>query len=274
MLPSATKNLSETLLWIGDRHTLDFANAYDFCESQSPQLAWRNNIQSALDRPAQDVGVIVLAQSQRQSPPDHLLRQLDAAHPNSSRLNLLGVLCEAITRSPLHGFDSVREPWHRWKETLPELVRSDENKSVGSRSVLIVSSNIATAESLIDLAGTAGVTAVWSRTPDAKGVRNIDAVWWDDSAAVPTSAQSWARRTSRVPSGNHTAKQAWLVNSPRPQDLSDAKSGGIDLVLSKPHRIEPLLQMLDDSHQELDRPATEIADLHTRESVAPKKRAA
>ncbi|TWU55145.1 hypothetical protein [Rubripirellula reticaptiva] len=274
MQPPATQARSETLLWIGDRHSLDFANAYEFCESQSPQLAYRNNIQSALQRPAHDVGVIVLAQSQRQSPPDHLLRQLDAAHPNSSRLNLLGVLCEAITRSPLHGFDGVREPWHRWKEVLPELVGKGRDETAVAHSVLIVSSSIATAESLIDLACSADATAVWSRTPDAKGVRNIDAVWWDDSVAVPTSAHSWARRTLMIPSGNRTAKQAWLVNSPRPQDLSNAKSGGIDLVLSKPHRIEPLLQMLEDSQQKLDLSAPIKSVLNEPENALPKNRAA
>ncbi len=119
MQTSANQREAQTLLWIGDRHSIDFRDAYQYCEDHASQIAWRADVASALDRGAHGVRWIVLAQTCRQPPALVTLQDLDAAYPGSSRLNLLGVLCEAITQTKLEGFDRGRHPWHRWNQLLP-----------------------------------------------------------------------------------------------------------------------------------------------------------
>ncbi|TWU47450.1 hypothetical protein Poly51_52500 [Rubripirellula tenax] len=248
-IPVQSQNIQSgpgTVLWIGERQAIDFQAAYQFCENRSSQLAWRADMPSAIERPAQNVSLTVFAQHTRQPPATELLEQLLAIYPDSTRVNLLGVLCEAITRTPMIGFDGSRHPWHRWNQVLTDLLDKSNDPS-DIRSVLIMSADVSAAQTLLDLADEGGATAVWSRTMDPPGIRNVDAVWWDDSIAGPATAQRWADRAAKVSSAKGHLKQAWLVNSPRPRDLKHAQQGGVDMVLSKPHRIEPLLRMIEAS---------------------------
>ena len=50
-----------TLIWIGERETIEFTEAFRFCEQVVPQMALRRNLAEAVSRPAQMVDRIVFA---------------------------------------------------------------------------------------------------------------------------------------------------------------------------------------------------------------------
>ena len=96
----------------------------------------------------------------------------------------------------------------------------------------------------MDLAELAGVTAVWCRDAHASHVRGVDAVWWDDSIAKAGSVETWKMRLHRFASHGESITHAWIANLPRPKQIAAAEAAGIDVVLSKPYRIDALLETL------------------------------
>lgn len=239
-----------TLMWIGDFKSPEFGEAYQHCLAQVAQFALRRNFDDALCRPAAQVRCILIAQATRRPLDRRCLELLREAYPEASFLNLQGTLCEGMREPADAVFDGNRHYWHRWNQVLPDWlsrcgVAHDSLTRLNCRSVAVLTSSFGAGEPLMELAESAGATAVWCRRPDAHRVRNVDAVWWDDTVASPTSSDRWRERIAAFGgSGTRTAHHAWIVNAPRLEAQRQAIDGGIDLVVSKPHRIDCLLATL------------------------------
>ena len=246
-LATKTKTTTKvgTLLWIGPRNGDEFAAPYRFCETTASQIAWRDNIDAALHRPASDVRCVVIAQDNRASVYEAVLHSLAELYPDAARLNLLGSLCEGVCRYPVAFFGSDRHYWHRWNQILPEFVRSCgvvKEQPSRANSVMILAARFTDAETLLDLAESTGAMAVWSRSMNALRVRNVDAVWWDDSVAPAATAETWADRIRSV--GSPSTRHAWIASGVRSDQWNAAVAGGVETVVSKPYRIDPLVDML------------------------------
>jgi len=237
-----------TLLWIGDSASSDFHDAFQFCVSSVAQLALRRDLGEALQRPAANVDRILVAQSTRQPIDQRSIERLVTLYPEASFLNLLGTLCEGMRTPAGSVFDSNRHFWHRWNQVLPQWLGVRGKLPIQANrdrcSVAVVTSTYASGESLMDLAESAGATAVWCRGADTHRVRNVDVVWWDDSVAGPTSSHGWRQRIATFESAGRRPKHAWIVHAPRFDQRREAINGGVDVVVSKPHLIDCLLDML------------------------------
>jgi hypothetical protein len=237
-----------TLIWIGDQTLPEFQDAFAFCVSNVAQLALRRNLDEALRQPAANVHRILVAQSTRHVIDRQSLEQLTESYPEALLLNLLGPLCEGMRTPVVSALSSKRHAWHRWNQVLPQWLGvsgdgREPHKTV-RRSVAVVTSTYAAGESLMDLAESAGATAVWCRTAETHRIRNVDVVWWDDSVAGPTSSCQWRERIATFASVSRNPQHAWIVNSPSFDQRREAINGGIDVVVSKPHLLDCLLETL------------------------------
>ncbi len=237
-----------TLVWIGDQLRPEFREAFQYCVSNVAQLAIRHDLDESLARPAAGVRRIVMERSTRALADERKMDRLQQMYPQASILHLLGTLCEGMRVPWQQASDAKLIAWHRWNQVLPEWLAPcgavQESPSDCGHSVAILASTVSAGAPLMDLAESAGVTAVWCRNPDTLRVRNVDTVWWDDSVAQPTTSRRWRDRMSVFGGVNRRVKHAWIVSSPRYDQHSAAKKGGVDVVVSKPHRIECLLTML------------------------------
>lgn len=252
-----------TLLWIGDPTIPEFRDSFEYCVSRVAQFALRTDLDEALRRPAAGVRCILLSRATRRPIEQCLLDRLSELYPRASILNLMGTLCEGMCISEDHTPGANRLYWHRWNQVLPQWLApcgvAQAQPTKRSSSVAVLAATFAGGEPLLDLAESAGATAVWCQGPDTLRVRNVDAVWWDDSLASPTSSRRWCERIAAFGASGRRSQHAWIANSPRYDQQRQATQGGIDIVISKPHRIEGLLHMLaggdvtqcDDSHATL-----------------------
>lgn len=229
-----------TLMWVGDTTAAEFRSAVQYCLLNVSQLAFRRDHREALARPASDVRWIVFAQSNRNwFDAEPLINQ----YPTAKCMTLLGPLCQGF------GFSRNRDAcdWQRWHDVMPEWLDVERPTTARCRNVAVVAANLTAAEPLLELADSVGASAVWCRHPSRQSVRNFDAVWWDDSAAAPASQSGWHDRIEAFARPDRRVRHAWIANSPCLQDARDAQAAGIELLVSKPHRIDPLLGMLDQS---------------------------
>jgi len=227
-------------MWIGDTTTAEFQSAVEYCLVNVSQLAFRRDESEAISRPASDVRWIVFAKSNRsQFNPDRLLER----YPTAKAITLLGPLCQGINQE----LEFTVCDWYEWRDELPRWLGASLQKRTGCRSVVVVASTLMIAEPLIDLAESTGATAIWTRHPGSQSIRNVDAVWWDDSVAPPVTADQWRRRTGLFSRHDGQVQHAWITHSTRMEDHREATTGGIDLLANKPHGIYNLLKMLQQS---------------------------
>jgi hypothetical protein len=243
-----------TLVWIGDTGLPEFQSAYEFCVAHAAQIALRPSFQQAAGRPASGVQRVVVARQQRQPICQESVRLVRELYPGSSWIDLLGPLCEGIRESS-HS-DSRRVCWRRWRQFLPhwldtpgcEKARQEDARGVplaAARSVIVIASNWEAAEPYLDLADSCQVTATWSRVADSRHVRNVEAVWWDDSAAPIASYQSWRQRLNRfVRPKSSCPRHAWMTSGAGFDQERAAILAGVDRVIHKPFQIQSLLEML------------------------------
>jgi Tfp pilus assembly protein PilV len=227
-----------TLIWIGDTTSAEFRGAVQYCLLNVSQLAFRRDIAEAESRSASDVRWILFAQSDR----SHFERQrLVDRYPGAKLFNLRGPLCQGMG----HSSDAAGCDWQRWEQELPAWFGFKTSESPRCRTVAVVAATLSTAEPLLDLAQSCGATAVWCRNASAHRLRNMDAVWWDDSVATPASQQVWMSRMDSFARADKPVQHAWIASSPTLLDAQQARSAGIGWLVSKPHRIDSLVRMLD-----------------------------
>lgn len=245
-----------TLMWVGDRELDEFVEAYRYCECRVDQLAWRRDLDDALRRPAGAVRRILVTRPTRRVTDDRQLRELLDAYPAASAFELLGPLGGPLggpgSSRAIRPDDTPRVPWHRANQILPawlEACGAPTPADFGTaRSVAVVAATLAEAEPLIDLAASVGVVAAWCRRGDTFRLRNVDVVWWDDSATGDMIRDEWAVRVAsfRGRRARRGPRHAWLVTSPHIEQCRAAYHAGVELVVTKPARVEPLLRMLRD----------------------------
>ncbi len=243
-----------TLLWIGDRASPEFQAAYQFCEANVAQLAMRRDVDEAVSRPAHAVGRILLARGTRQPLPTAGMNRLLRCYRQASWLQLRGTLCEGDRTGQSDLFDGVDCYWHQWNQTLPRWLHPCGTSArietspmiIGQRpaSVAVIAASIAAADPLMELIVSRGATAIWCRGPDAFRVRSVGAVWWDDSVARPASRTVWQQRIASCAAESTKCQHAWLVNSPRIECYRQARSGGVNMIVSKPFDIDCLAESL------------------------------
>ncbi|TWT49415.1 hypothetical protein Pla22_46110 [Rubripirellula amarantea] len=227
----------QTLLWIGDRKLAEFENAFRVCEAHVSQIAFRGSLQEAVERRASGVGTIVVASSDRSPLALDSLAVLGQRHPDATRFHLRGPLCEGMTRGYQSFFGHNRFDWLDGEEELISQF-SPDSLETPSRTIAVVAANYSAAEPLLDIAEQLSVAAVWCREPNAKELRGVDTVWWDDSFAFAASTETWKRRIKLM--GKRAEKHVWITNRNHAGHVHQAHQAGVGWVVFKPYRIERL----------------------------------
>tara|TARA_R110002049_G_scaffold72490_1_gene186976 strand:- start:70318 stop:71259 length:942 start_codon:yes stop_codon:yes gene_type:complete len=254
-LPQATENTQAstpgTLLWVGDRLSPEVSDIYRYCEACAPQLAFRGEMEDAIARPATDVTHLVINRSDRNPSFESQLARIACAYPAVTLIEMFGSAWEGHVYHREISIKTQQFYWHRWNQVLPPLLGLSgfdvhaDRMTLPHRSVAIMAANYSDAEPLMDLATSAGAVSVWCRSPQLMTARNCSVIWWDDSVARPASEKEWRQRMNVVEKNSCVRPQhVWLANAPRVHQYLRARSAGVDVVFSKPHRIEPLISTL------------------------------
>ncbi len=178
-----------TLMWVSADAGSEFLEARQYCIAHAPQVAMRASVVEGLARPAAEVRAIVVTQSQRAVVSRKLIRDLQEAYPQARILCLMGACCEGMYAKVLDPvFSSTERVYcHQWAQVLPEWLRSCgavvTSGGTLARSVAVVSATPAIGSALMDLAESAGAVTLWCRDICRWQMRQVDAVWWDDSVA-------------------------------------------------------------------------------------------
>jgi hypothetical protein len=253
----ANRNRSSagTLLWVGHRETAEFKPIFEFCVENASQVAVRRSIDDALRHPADHVIGIILARPNRARVDESSVNELISRHGGAQAMQLIGPLCAGDRHDKL-ALPQVY--WHQWTPVFQQLLRpcgldAPTAPTARVKSVAIVADIAASADPLMDLAASYSAAAVWCRRPESFQARNFDVVWWDDSIAKPTNEVLWRQRMDTIGRRCNTSpRHVWLTNMPDSESVQTAQRAGVDVVLSKPSRIESLLATLD-AHE--DQPA-------------------
>ncbi|MCS7469032.1 hypothetical protein NZK35_20460 [Stieleria sp. ICT_E10.1] len=221
-----------TLLWIGDRDSNAYCDAYDFCESHVSQLAYRADLKSALLRPASAVRTILCCRDNDSAESIELFRTLCRLHGDAKAVLLLGPLCAGARPSPADLFDVPTIHWHQWESFLPGYLRRcgwANPPSAAPQSIAVVASSYANASALLSIASSGPASAIWCRPDQLATLHRFDEIWWDDSA---TQGQPWDRLMDRLvdPPREHV----WVSGNITPKAKSAAMEAGVDLVIAKP----------------------------------------
>lgn len=227
-----------TLIWVGDTSAAEFRGALEFCLLRVSQVAFRRDTAEAADRPASDVRWIIYAHSRRYQFPE---TSLEAGYAGAKSLHLLGALVHGHGRTPHH----TVVDWYQWDQVLPAWLGVAPQRRPKCRTIVVVAASLALAEPLLELAESYGATAVWSRHAGDHAVRNVDAVWWDDSVATPVAAQQWRLRAQLFARRGRPVGHAWITHSKRFDDHQNALLGGIGVIATKPFGTSRLVEMLE-----------------------------
>ncbi len=230
-----------TLMWIGDTSGEEFRGVVQYCLVNISQLAFRRDLAEAIARPASDVRWILFAQSNRDN---RDCQPLQSRYPRAKSITIRGPLCQGRRQVAGHGIVGDSCDWHQWQQVLPAWLGIEVAVPNRCRTVAVIAATLAAAEPLLDLAESSGATAVWCRHASGHEVRNVDAVWWDDSLATAVTADLWSARMRAFARPGKPVQHAWIANAPTIWDAQQARAAGIEWLVSKPHRIEALAAML------------------------------
>jgi len=242
-----------TLMWIGPTGGCEFADAFRFCRQRVAQLAVRRHLAEALRRPAGYVARIVIARPTRQTPPAAVWERFQSRYGQIPTLALCGSLCdgEGRTGTPWPAGGTLR--FSRWSETLPQWLSPcgvPAQPVATGTSLLVISDRFEMAEPLLDWAGDLGLFTGWHRrfVPALHG--RYDTVLWDDSAAAPATAATWAARLGTSIDGAESPlgrqlrqRHLWLALQPSSAAIAQAHAGGVSNVLTKPAKLEAILSV-------------------------------
>ncbi|QEG42626.1 hypothetical protein [Roseimaritima ulvae] len=240
-----------TLIWIGSRTGGETRDAFAYCQQHAAQLAVRESLQDAVERPADAVsGILISRQSRHSVDADHV-EALAQQYPTARRTVLIGSNAEGEGRTGLAWPGWQRVAWHAWNQVLPDWFSpapplepaavADALQPVGL--TLVVAATLSHAEALLDTLEQWSVAALWQRQPSPTTARHIHRVIWDDSAAPATTAALWQQRLQSVHLADD-ARHAWTVHYPRVEQLTAARRGGVDVTISKPYLQASLFRFL------------------------------
>jgi hypothetical protein len=235
------------LMWVGPRGGAELNPVFEYCLENALQVSWRRDLVDAVCRPVAAVNYLVLARPSRAPIDVTLANKLVCRHPAAQAIEVVGSLACGDRASRL------AVPRIRWHEAVGVIERflqpgqrADHSGSAAAKSVAVITAAAASADPLLDVATSCAAAAVWCRQPHPFATRNFDVIWWDDSVAFPTNQTRWRERLGRGEQHRAaTGKHVWLVNMPDAAAISTARGAGVDLVLSKPTRVDDLIASLD-----------------------------
>lgn len=243
---------SGTLAWVGPTGRGECVEAFRFCAARALQIALRRDLQQLIDRPAENVGRMVVVRMDRRSAPSGTLEQLDQLFPRAAKTLLLGADCEGEGRTgqPWSGFEHLY--WHRWNQAIPSWFAEDSppsapaNRNAASwrtpsarpdrRHVAVIARSRSAADGLVDAVSALGHSVVWLPAMFPAHVRNVDVCLWDDSATPPASTARWRERlaASLAVAVRQRPRHAWVVGFPRIDQWTAARRAGVEALISKP----------------------------------------
>jgi hypothetical protein len=221
-----------TLLWIGDRDSIPFRDAYDFCEACVSQLAYRSDLDAAIDRPASSVRTILCCRENDSTETIERFQRVCGLYRDAKAILLLGPLCAGARPSAGELFDAPAFHWHQWESFLPAYLRRCgwANRPVWRpQSIAIVAASHSNASALLTIASSGQASAVWCRPEQLGSLHHFDEIWWDDSATI---GHSWADLLGRL--SDPPPRSVWISNHVTPGEKKSALAAGIELVIVKP----------------------------------------
>ena len=235
-----------TVLWIGNRDANEVRDAYETAEQCSFQLAYRPSLASAVDRPASDVDMIIVAAGDRAEISQSHLGELNRRHPSAKRMLLRSPLCSGVRLEGDSFFGDHRHNWLEAAEVLQQIIGSESAAPRSANCVAVIASNFGSAETLLQVAENAGCSAFWCRSESTLAVRGVDTVWWDDSFAIPTDAAGWTKRMTAMAACTNCKNTLAHVDHQRsPIDASSAGQRSRSRSrLTKPFPLELLSESL------------------------------
>jgi hypothetical protein len=245
----------QTLLWIGSRVGTTFETAYQYAESIACQLAYRTNINEALERQASNVTHVILSQIDRTPINPAKLQQLNERYPDASKLALQGSLCSGATiRDKVAGLPRHLsfDQWNLWLPIFLGATGSTQDRTCSERfadhtptvALAVVSLDTEATDTLLDVAEMVGVTAIGLSSFTHPRVRKLDVVWWDDSVASPTDSLSWHQRLRAFGLRNPMPRHVWLTNRVALSAFQTATDAGVSTILVKPYPVDALVASL------------------------------
>ena len=221
-----------TLVWIGDRDSSSYRDAYRFCDAHVSQLAHRPDLQAAITRPSTAVRTILCCRDNDSSESIDLFGDVCRLHGDAKAILLLGPLCAGSRPSPSDLFDVPSINWHEWESFLPRYLRRcgwAKQPSQRPQSIAIVASSYSNASALMTIASSGLASATWCRPDQLASLRHFEEIWWDDSS---TTGRGWDHLMGRLREPSRT--NVWVSGNVTPRSKRTAHDAGVDLVIAKP----------------------------------------
>ncbi len=239
-----------TLLWIGPTSHPEIKDAFKFCSQTAAQLAVRRDAAEAVRRPAGFVQRIIFARPTRHVPKQAVVDRLVATYSGADSIAICGQLCDGEGRTGTPWPLGNRLRFSRWAERLPQWLQpcasgynaaGSSSGGLNTRNLLVIADRFDTAEPLLMGADSVGVCAVWHRRFVPALHDRYRTILWDDSAAMATSANQWAKRLFVSAETGKSATHIWMSLQPSIDEIDQAIRGGISRVLTKPVMIDAIL---------------------------------
>lgn len=242
-----------TLLWIGDRDSVVYCDAYDFCETQVSQLAYRPDLRAAIERPATAVRTILCCRDNDSAKSIDLFQTICRLHADAKAFLLLGPLCAGSRPSPSDLFDVPAIRWHEWQSLLPAYLRRcgwANQPAERPSSIAVIASSYSNASALLAIASSGQAPAVWCRPDQLATLCQFDEIWWDDSS---THGKTWDVLFSRL--RTPATKNVWISNDVTPRSKRSAIDAGVNLVIAKPGDFSLLIDRVANQNADHERRA-------------------
>lgn len=242
-----------TLMWIGDRDSITFRDAYAFCDRHVSQLAYRENLQSAIERVATSVRTMIYCRDNDSAHSAEHFRQARELYTDAKSILLLGPLCAGARPSASDLFQVPSVIWHQWESVLPAYLRRcgwANRPASPPNSIAVVAASYTKASALLAIASSGGASTIWCRPNQVAVLRQFDEVWWDDSA---TASEDWSQLLGRH--FDDATDHVWISGHLTPNSKQRAIESGMELVITKPGDLSLLINRVTGQRIHQDRHA-------------------
>jgi hypothetical protein len=231
-----------TLLWIGNRRSPYFTDAYQFCDRRVAQLAFRETLDEAISRPASAVKAILWCRendSLRHAP---LLDVIRNRHRDAEMALLSGPLVAGQRPHPRTRLSVDAIDWCHWNAFLPEFLSrcgGVPTQATRLNLVAVVAEVYQNAACLQDILEAAGIASIWCRRDQLSMVRRVDEIWWDDSS---TEGQTWDSLFAKMQ--GRCEHQLWITSWLTAVTKTVATQAGIQTIVTKPGGYSELIDRI------------------------------
>ncbi|TWT70143.1 hypothetical protein [Crateriforma conspicua] len=249
-----------TLLWIGPRRRVEVQRLSTVAEHVCPQVAYRSDLQDAVDRPAASVRLVMIVKSKSGEMDAATLSTIADVYPSAQRWIVNTSLCQTVPSArrdpntvPMSwriAADRLQEYWTSPATEANPMVAKAAKDTIGTglnrpAAVLVLADRLATADHWMDLVAADGHSVCWANNVESTSVRNIDLCLWDDSLAAPTDVATWRTRIRQAGRCTRSsARHAWMTVLATPQQIQSARDAGVDTVIAKPGPVAAVQRLL------------------------------